>query len=119
LAATILSRFRPIDRYGPTNVPSVRRDDRLRRCAGSLSHLAGSEIGALTYNTVHTYVLPAVLGGAGLYAEVPIAVLVASVWVAHIGADRAAGYGLKYSSDFKDTHLSTQPALVSAFVDEG
>ncbi|QSG13678.1 DUF4260 family protein [Halapricum desulfuricans] len=27
------------------------------------------------------------------------------------------GYGLKYSSGFKDTHLSIQPAPVSAFVD--
>jgi hypothetical protein len=32
-------------------------------------------------------------------------VLVASIWLAHIGLDRLVGYGLKYPSDFKDTHL--------------
>jgi uncharacterized protein DUF4260 len=35
----------------------------------------------------------------------PLAVGVASVWFAHIGMDRMAGYGLKYASGFKDTHL--------------
>ena len=27
------------------------------------------------------------------------------IWFAHIGMDRALGYGLKYDADFKDTHL--------------
>jgi hypothetical protein len=27
------------------------------------------------------------------------------IWIAHIGVDRALGYGLKYPSSFKDTHL--------------
>ena len=27
------------------------------------------------------------------------------IWLAHIGADRALGYGLKYPTHFKDTHL--------------
>jgi hypothetical protein len=27
------------------------------------------------------------------------------VWFAHIGMDRLMGYGLKYPTDFKDTHL--------------
>jgi hypothetical protein len=27
------------------------------------------------------------------------------VWFAHIGMDRLLGYGLKYPTDFKDTHL--------------
>ncbi len=26
-------------------------------------------------------------------------------WVAHIGMDRTLGYGLKYQTNFKDTHL--------------
>lgn len=29
----------------------------------------------------------------------------ALIWVAHIGFDRALGYGLKYASGFGDTHL--------------
>jgi Domain of unknown function (DUF4260) len=27
------------------------------------------------------------------------------IWLAHIGADRLLGYGLKYPTSFKDTHL--------------
>ncbi|MGQ7476239.1 DUF4260 family protein [Streptococcus suis] len=27
------------------------------------------------------------------------------IWLAHIGWDRAFGYGLKYESGFKHTHL--------------
>jgi hypothetical protein len=29
----------------------------------------------------------------------------ALIWLARIGMDRAVGYGLKYASGFKDTHL--------------
>jgi hypothetical protein len=29
----------------------------------------------------------------------------ALVWIAHIGVDRFSGYGLKYPSGFRDTHL--------------
>ena len=38
-------------------------------------------------------------------------------WVGHIGADRLVGYGLKFESGFKDTHLSTQPSPVAAFTE--
>ena len=31
---------------------------------------------------------------------------VALIWLAHIGADRLLGYGLKYPTAFKDTHLN-------------
>jgi len=37
----------------------------------------------------------------GNAAMLPIAL----IWFAHIGIDRALGYGLKYTSGFKDTHL--------------
>jgi hypothetical protein len=30
---------------------------------------------------------------------------IALIWVAHIGFDRALGYGLKYATAFKHTHL--------------
>lgn len=31
--------------------------------------------------------------------------VVATIWAAHIGFDRALGYGLKYPTGFADTHL--------------
>ena len=33
------------------------------------------------------------------------ALKLALIWLTHIGVDRAVGYGLKYPSGFKDTHL--------------
>jgi hypothetical protein len=74
-----------------------------------LGYLAGPRVGALVYNTAHTYTLPLALGAVGFYVDARLALLVALVWAGHIGADRALGYGLKYESGFKDTHLSSQP----------
>jgi Domain of unknown function (DUF4260) len=34
-----------------------------------------------------------------------VAMAVALIWFAHIGMDRTVGYGLKYPTSFKDTHL--------------
>ena len=35
----------------------------------------------------------------------PLTLSIAMVWLAHIGIDRALGYGLKYSAGFNFTHL--------------
>ena len=67
--------------------------------------LAGPAVGTMAYNTLHTYALPVVLGGVGAIVGADIAVQLALIWLAHIGIDRAIGYGLKYPSGFKDTHL--------------
>lgn len=82
-----------------------------------LGYLGGARVGSLSYNVVHTYTLPLVLGAVGGWTDTTIAVLVAFVWAGHIGADRLLGYGLKYDSGFKQTHLSTQPAPVDALID--
>ncbi|WP_276258140.1 DUF4260 domain-containing protein [Haloglomus litoreum] len=80
-----------------------------------IGYLAGTRIGSLSYNIVHTYTLPLALGSLGFWADIRMALLIALIWAAHIGADRLVGYGLKFESGFKDTHLSTQPAPVDAF----
>lgn len=61
--------------------------------------------GAVIYNAVHTYVTPLAVAAAGFVLGYPVAVQVALIWIAHIGADRALGFGLKFASGFKDTHL--------------
>ena len=70
-----------------------------------LGYLAGPKVGAAIYNAFHTYAMPAVVGALGMIFASPVAVAVALIWFAHIGMDRTLGYGLKYPSSFKDTHL--------------
>jgi|SRR5688500_6032642 len=68
-----------------------------------VGYLAGPRIGAALYNVAHSYVAPLMFAATLLSAGVwP---LLALVWVAHIGFDRALGYGLKYPSAFGETHL--------------
>lgn len=61
----------------------------------------GPKIGAYTYNLVHIEVWPLILIAYG--HRLPLAI--ALIWIAHIAGDRALGFGLKYPTDFKDTHL--------------
>jgi hypothetical protein len=70
-----------------------------------LGYLAGPKVGAAIYNAFHTYAMPAVLGALGMLFASPLAIVVSLIWFAHIGVDRAVGYGLKYPTSFKDTHL--------------
>ena len=68
-------------------------------------YAAGPRVGAACYDAAHTYVGPVALAAVGVLADAGLAVAVALVWAAHIGVDRAVGYGLKYPTDFKDTHI--------------
>lgn len=70
-----------------------------------LGYLFGARVGTASYNAMHTYALPAGLGAFGVVGDSSLAVGVALVWFAHIAMDRLVGYGLKYASGFKDTHL--------------
>ncbi|WP_135468028.1 DUF4260 family protein [Crenalkalicoccus roseus] len=70
-------------------------------------YLVGRRVGALAYNLAHSYLAPALVGGIGLVTEAEAAGSVALVWAAHIGFDRALGYGLKYPEGFTATHLGT------------
>jgi len=70
------------------------------------AYLVGPRAGAAAYNTMHSYLGPLALAAAafaGLLA--PSLLPLAFIWMAHVGADRALGYGLKYPSAFGDTHL--------------
>ena len=70
-----------------------------------LAYLAGPRIGAAGYNLVHTYVLAFALTLAGFFGGLPLATAGGLIWIAHIGFDRALGFGLKYPTGFGDTHL--------------
>jgi hypothetical protein len=68
-------------------------------------YLAGNRVGAVAYNAVHVTAGPIVLAVIGLLAGDLRVLAVAMVWLAHVGIDRALGYGLKYGQGFGFTHL--------------
>ncbi|MGI9628825.1 MAG: DUF4260 domain-containing protein [Longimicrobiales bacterium] len=70
-----------------------------------LGYLAGERTGAISYNVAHTYVTPGLLVVLWLFVPEVEVLRIALVWTAHIGFDRVLGYGLKYRTGFKDTHL--------------
>jgi Domain of unknown function (DUF4260) len=70
-----------------------------------LGYFAGSRVGAYAYNAAHITAWPLALVIAGYLSSTPLAIAVGLIWLAHIGMDRALGYGLKFASDFRDTHL--------------
>lgn len=87
-----------------------------------LGYLAGPRSGAVVYNAGHSLVWPVLLvalgllvapegasvaRGAGLAsaAPAPLVLRLGLIWAAHIGMDRALGFGYKYASGFNDTDI--------------
>ena len=72
-----------------------------------LAYLAGPRPGAVGYNALHATIGPLLLLllSSSLVIHGRLAEPLALIWLAHIGIDRALGYGLKYTSGFGLTHL--------------
>jgi hypothetical protein len=70
-----------------------------------LGYLAGPSIGAAAYDAAHTSSLPIALAAVGIIVDGRTAIELGLIWLTHIGVDRAVGYGLKYPTNMKDTHL--------------
>ena len=69
-----------------------------------LGYLAGPRAGARCYDATHATpgaLACLALGAAGHPGFLPAGL----IWLAHIGFDRALGYGLKYEAGFGHTHL--------------
>jgi hypothetical protein len=69
------------------------------------AYLAGPRAGAIVYNAAHSYLAPMALMTTGFAIGQPLVLSIAMIWLAHIGFDRALGYGLKYAAGFGFTHL--------------
>ena len=69
------------------------------------AYLAGPRTGGLVYNAAHSYLAPVTIMTGGLAIASPLLLSIAMIWLAHIGFDRALGYGLKYAAGFGFTHL--------------
>src|SRR5262249_42328967 len=70
-------------------------------------YLSGPRTGAAAYNAMHSTLGPIVLIAIGLMLQRADIQAVAAIWIAHVGFDRALGYGLKYADAFTHTHLGT------------
>ncbi len=70
-----------------------------------LAYFAGPRAGALAYNLAHSAAFALAVTLAGFFCGSDLAVTLGLIWIAHIGIDRALGYGLKYPTGFHDTHF--------------
>ena len=70
-----------------------------------LGYLRNTKLGAITYNLGHSYPAAALVTLIGFVAASPLTVAIGAIWFGHIGWDRMFGYGLKYATSFKHTHL--------------
>lgn len=71
----------------------------------AVGYLAGPRFGAFTYNLAHNWVPGILVLGIGAWLASPAILLAAAILIAHVGMDRAVGYGLKLPTSFHDTHL--------------
>ena len=70
-----------------------------------LGYAANVRVGAISYNAVHCCAAPLILAACSFGTNHPAILSLSIIWIAHIGFDRMLGYGLKYPTRFKDTHL--------------
>lgn len=66
---------------------------------------ANERVGMWAYNFTHSSVCAVVVALIGIFASSPLCWQISLIWFAHIGFDRALGYGLKFPSGFRVTHL--------------
>jgi Domain of unknown function (DUF4260) len=70
-----------------------------------LAYLHSPRLGAVAYDAVHATLAPLALFALGYWLDASLVEGLAAIWLAHVGIDRALGYGLKYATAFNDTHL--------------
>lgn len=70
-----------------------------------MGYVANKRVGAISYNLAHSYIGSVACLVAGSVLSDPTLVSAGIIWCAHVGFDRALGYGLKYAEGFGFTHL--------------
>ena len=69
------------------------------------AYFLGTRPGAIAYNAMHVLFVPVALAIAGFLLPSFDLIWIALIWAAHIGIDRALGFGLKYGAGASFTHL--------------
>jgi hypothetical protein len=70
-----------------------------------VGYLKDKKLGAFTYNLMHNLALPIFLIIISVVLKNNLIGLIGLILLSHVGLDRFLGYGLKYKTAFKDTHL--------------
>jgi len=70
-----------------------------------LGYLANVRVGSALYNLAHTLVGPIALLLVAFVLQTPHLAPYGLIWLSHLGFDHMLGYGLKYPTQFRDTHL--------------
>jgi hypothetical protein len=74
--------------------------------AAILFYVFGNErVGMWAYNMTHSTLVAGLLAMLGLGLDVPMLLQASLIWFAHIGFDRALGFGLKFPLGFRATHF--------------
>ncbi|MET1056597.1 MAG: DUF4260 domain-containing protein [Pedobacter sp.] len=72
-----------------------------------IGYLINNKAGAFTYNLFHHQLVAVIVAGTGILLQLPDVELAGLVLLGHSSLDRVMGYGLKFTSGFKFTHLGT------------
>jgi hypothetical protein len=70
-----------------------------------VGYLVHKRVGAFTYNLFHHKGVALLLAAMGFFMHNEVMLSIGVLLFAHASFDRIWGYGLKYASGFKDTHL--------------
>lgn len=70
-----------------------------------LTYAFSTKIGAWCYNLFHHKLIALAILLLGYYLKIELMVLTGIVLFGHAAMDRIFGYGLKFSDNFKHTHL--------------
>jgi len=70
-----------------------------------VGYLKDKKMGAIFYDFVHNYILSLGIIVLGFVLGNTFIVSLGLILSSHIGLDRFFGYGVKYASSFKDTHI--------------
>lgn len=74
---------------------------------GMLGYLVNTKAGAFVYNLFHHKGVALLVAAGGYFLNSEVMLSVGILLFAHASFDRVFGYGLKYNTGFKDTHLGS------------
>lgn len=69
------------------------------------AYLINTKVGALAYNIFHHKGIMIALILIGYFTQLEWILAIGVIFLGHTSLDRVFGYGLKFSDDFKHTHL--------------